>query len=185
MPWCFAIIWSVAQWAVEEALSLLIVCCGLPWNKYCSISLEFCLAGRLMVSLSTMLISSLPEKWSFCIFQHLVWILGLKPSVGGALKPGRAVEGPSTVSMIVYFSVNDYIVFSIIICKTYFYLFSRFWLQQLWLICHLYPAWFQNFLKTHSKKPYLVIKIICVYQTRQCFDSCYFSGTLMMCLYIT
>ncbi|KAJ7426113.1 Protein MON2 like protein [Willisornis vidua] len=28
---------------------------------------------------------------------HLVWILGLKPSVGGALKPGRAVEGPSTV----------------------------------------------------------------------------------------
>lgn len=30
--------------------------------------------------------------------QHLVWILGLKPGVGGALKPGRAVEGPSTVS---------------------------------------------------------------------------------------
>ncbi|XP_047242107.1 protein MON2 homolog isoform X1 [Girardinichthys multiradiatus] len=29
--------------------------------------------------------------------QHLVWILGLKPAVGGALKPGRAVEGPSTV----------------------------------------------------------------------------------------
>uniref|UniRef100_A0AAR2LKM8 Protein MON2 homolog n=1 Tax=Pygocentrus nattereri TaxID=42514 RepID=A0AAR2LKM8_PYGNA len=28
---------------------------------------------------------------------HLVWILGLKPGVGGALKPGRAVEGPSTV----------------------------------------------------------------------------------------
>ncbi|KAF3826058.1 hypothetical protein GH733_006172 [Mirounga leonina] len=28
---------------------------------------------------------------------HLVWILGLKPSSGGALKPGRAVEGPSTV----------------------------------------------------------------------------------------
>lgn len=31
-----------------------------------------------------------------------MWILGLKPSVGGALKPGRAVEGPSTVSMIVF-----------------------------------------------------------------------------------
>lgn len=31
--------------------------------------------------------------------QHLVWILGLKPGVGGALKPGRAVEGPSTVSV--------------------------------------------------------------------------------------
>lgn len=31
-------------------------------------------------------------------FKHLVWILGLKPGVGGALKPGRAVEGPSTVS---------------------------------------------------------------------------------------
>lgn len=30
--------------------------------------------------------------------KHLVWILGLKPGVGGALKPGRAVEGPSTVS---------------------------------------------------------------------------------------
>uniref|UniRef100_A0A3B3QB26 Protein MON2 homolog n=1 Tax=Paramormyrops kingsleyae TaxID=1676925 RepID=A0A3B3QB26_9TELE len=29
--------------------------------------------------------------------QHLVWILGLKPGTGGALKPGRAVEGPSTV----------------------------------------------------------------------------------------
>uniref|UniRef100_A0A673LAY6 Protein MON2 homolog n=1 Tax=Sinocyclocheilus rhinocerous TaxID=307959 RepID=A0A673LAY6_9TELE len=28
---------------------------------------------------------------------HLVWILGLKPAVGGVLKPGRAVEGPSTV----------------------------------------------------------------------------------------
>ncbi|RXN00212.1 Protein MON2-like [Acipenser ruthenus] len=28
---------------------------------------------------------------------HLVWILGLKPGSGGALKPGRAVEGPSTV----------------------------------------------------------------------------------------
>lgn len=54
-----------------------------------------------------------------------MWILGLKPSVGGALKPGRAVEGPSTVSMIVYFSVNDYIVFSIIICKTYFCLFFK------------------------------------------------------------
>lgn len=27
-----------------------------------------------------------------------MWILGLKPSGGGALKPGRAVEGPSTVS---------------------------------------------------------------------------------------
>lgn len=32
------------------------------------------------------------------LLQHLVWILGLKPAVGGALKPGRAVEGPSTVS---------------------------------------------------------------------------------------
>lgn len=31
-------------------------------------------------------------------FKHLVWILGLKPGMGGALKPGRAVEGPSTVS---------------------------------------------------------------------------------------
>lgn len=36
-----------------------------------------------------------------CFFpQHLVWILGLKPGVGGALKPGRAVEGPSTVCLI-------------------------------------------------------------------------------------
>lgn len=34
--------------------------------------------------------------------QHLVWILGLKPGVGGALKPGRAVEGPSTVSFSTY-----------------------------------------------------------------------------------
>ncbi|GAB5573993.1 protein MON2 homolog isoform X2 [Prionailurus iriomotensis] len=31
-----------------------------------------------------------------CHGAHLVWILGLKPSSGGALKPGRAVEGPST-----------------------------------------------------------------------------------------
>lgn len=80
---------------------------GVMWialNKYCRISLEFCLAGRLVAHLNTVLISSLPEKWSFCIFQHLVWILGLKPSVGGALKPGRAVEGPSTVSMMVFFS---------------------------------------------------------------------------------
>lgn len=34
------------------------------------------------------------------LLQHLVWILGLKPAVGGALKPGRAVEGPSTVSVL-------------------------------------------------------------------------------------
>lgn len=160
---------------------------GVLWialNKYSSTSLEFCLAGRLVASLSTMLISSLPEKWSFCIFQHLVWILGLKPSVGGALKPGRAVEGPSTVSMIVFQLMI--IQYSLLWSGRHISVFySRFWLQRLWLIYHLYPAWFQSFLKTHSKKPYLVIKILCVYQTWQCFDSSYFSGTLTMCLYIT
>lgn len=40
------------------------------------------------------------------ILQHLVWILGLKPSSGGALKPGRAVEGPSTVSSNNFYSVS-------------------------------------------------------------------------------
>ena len=59
------------------------------------------------------------------MFQHLVWILGLKPGVGGALKPGRAVEGPSTVSVIVRFTVNDYAVFSIAIYKTHFCLFFK------------------------------------------------------------
>lgn len=49
-----------------------------------------------------------------------MWILGLKPGVGGALKPGRAVEGPSTVSMIFHFTVNDYAVFSIAIHKDTF-----------------------------------------------------------------
>uniref|UniRef100_A0A674GBN8 Protein MON2 homolog n=1 Tax=Taeniopygia guttata TaxID=59729 RepID=A0A674GBN8_TAEGU len=41
----------------------------------------------------------LGTSWQLVLatLQHLVWILGLKPSVGGALKPGRAVEGPSTV----------------------------------------------------------------------------------------
>lgn len=29
--------------------------------------------------------------------QHLVWILGLKPSTGGSLKAGRANEAPNAV----------------------------------------------------------------------------------------
>lgn len=37
--------------------------------------------------------------------KHLVWILGLKPGMGGALKPGRAVEGPSTVSNVTRLSL--------------------------------------------------------------------------------
>uniref|UniRef100_A0A3Q4I201 Protein MON2 homolog n=1 Tax=Neolamprologus brichardi TaxID=32507 RepID=A0A3Q4I201_NEOBR len=43
----------------------------------------------------------LGTSWQLVLatLQHLVWILGLKPGVGGALKPGRAVEGPSTVSV--------------------------------------------------------------------------------------
>ncbi|XP_031420797.1 protein MON2 homolog isoform X1 [Clupea harengus] len=41
----------------------------------------------------------LGTSWQLVLatLQHLVWILGLKPGVGGVLKPGRAVEGPSTV----------------------------------------------------------------------------------------
>uniref|UniRef100_A0A673XMU4 Protein MON2 homolog n=1 Tax=Salmo trutta TaxID=8032 RepID=A0A673XMU4_SALTR len=41
----------------------------------------------------------LGTSWQLVLatLQHLVWILGLKPGFGGALKPGRAVEGPSTV----------------------------------------------------------------------------------------
>uniref|UniRef100_A0A8D0H6D4 Protein MON2 homolog n=1 Tax=Sphenodon punctatus TaxID=8508 RepID=A0A8D0H6D4_SPHPU len=41
----------------------------------------------------------LGTSWQLVLatLQHLVWILGLKPGIGGALKPGRAVEGPSTV----------------------------------------------------------------------------------------
>ncbi|KAJ8245507.1 hypothetical protein GJAV_G00271460 [Gymnothorax javanicus] len=41
----------------------------------------------------------LGTSWQLVLatLQHLVWILGLKPGTGGALKPGRAVEGPSTV----------------------------------------------------------------------------------------
>ncbi|XP_028666343.1 protein MON2 homolog isoform X1 [Erpetoichthys calabaricus] len=41
----------------------------------------------------------LGSSWQLVLatLQHLVWILGLKPGSGGALKPGRAVEGPSTV----------------------------------------------------------------------------------------
>ncbi|KAK1888516.1 Protein MON2 like [Dissostichus eleginoides] len=41
----------------------------------------------------------LGTSWQLVLatLQHLVWILGLKPGPGGALKPGRAVEGPSTV----------------------------------------------------------------------------------------
>ncbi|XP_046890871.1 protein MON2 homolog isoform X2 [Hypomesus transpacificus] len=41
----------------------------------------------------------LGSSWQLVLatLQHLVWILGLKPGAGGALRPGRAVEGPSTV----------------------------------------------------------------------------------------
>ncbi|KAL4612788.1 hypothetical protein GN956_G23196, partial [Arapaima gigas] len=41
----------------------------------------------------------LGTSWQLVLatLQHLVWILGLKPGSGGTLKPGRAVEGPSTV----------------------------------------------------------------------------------------
>lgn len=41
----------------------------------------------------------LGTSWQLVLatLQHLVWILGLKPGLGGALKPGRAAEGPSTV----------------------------------------------------------------------------------------
>lgn len=102
-------------------------------SKFCRISLEFCLAGRLPASSSTLLDSLLRGAWKGCfsendrfVFQHLVWILGLKPGVGGALKPGRAVEGPSTVSMImiVHFTVNDYVVFSVAVYKTFLSLFQ-------------------------------------------------------------
>uniref|UniRef100_S4RGZ0 Protein MON2 homolog n=1 Tax=Petromyzon marinus TaxID=7757 RepID=S4RGZ0_PETMA len=41
----------------------------------------------------------LGSAWQLVLstLQHLVWILGLKPAAGGALKPGRTSEGPSTV----------------------------------------------------------------------------------------
>ncbi|KAJ8269821.1 hypothetical protein COCON_G00124280 [Conger conger] len=43
--------------------------------------------------------AELGTAWKLVLatLQHLVWILGLKPGAGGALKPGRATEGPSTV----------------------------------------------------------------------------------------
>uniref|UniRef100_A0AAY4B3Y4 Protein MON2 homolog n=1 Tax=Denticeps clupeoides TaxID=299321 RepID=A0AAY4B3Y4_9TELE len=46
----------------------------------------------------------LGTSWQLVLatLQHLVWILGLKPGIGGVLKPGRAVEGPSTVSLYGY-----------------------------------------------------------------------------------
>lgn len=48
--------------------------------------------------------SSFSSPLQLLLLQHLVWILGLKPGVGGALKPGRAAEGPSTVSLPSFFN---------------------------------------------------------------------------------
>ncbi|XP_043565909.1 protein MON2 homolog isoform X1 [Chiloscyllium plagiosum] len=54
---------------------------------------------RTLLSLAHCHGSVLGTSWQLVLatLQHLVWILGLKPASGGALKPGRAVEGPSTV----------------------------------------------------------------------------------------
>uniref|UniRef100_A0A4W5R6D3 Protein MON2 homolog n=1 Tax=Hucho hucho TaxID=62062 RepID=A0A4W5R6D3_9TELE len=54
---------------------------------------------RTLLNLSHCHGAVLGTSWQLVLatLQHLVWILGLKPGVGGALKPGRAVEGPSTV----------------------------------------------------------------------------------------
>uniref|UniRef100_A0ABM5GFU8 Protein MON2 homolog n=1 Tax=Pogona vitticeps TaxID=103695 RepID=A0ABM5GFU8_9SAUR len=54
---------------------------------------------RTLLSLAHCHGGVLGTSWQLVLatLQHLVWILGLKPSVGGALKPGRPVEGPSTV----------------------------------------------------------------------------------------
>ncbi|KAK9399646.1 Protein MON2 like [Crotalus adamanteus] len=54
---------------------------------------------RTLLSLAHCHGAVLGTSWQLVLatLQHLVWILGLKPSIGGALKPGRAVEGPSTV----------------------------------------------------------------------------------------
>ncbi|XP_048357520.1 protein MON2 homolog isoform X3 [Sphaerodactylus townsendi] len=54
---------------------------------------------RTLLSLAHCHGAVLGTSWQLVLatLQHLVWILGLKPGVGGALKPGRAVEGPSTV----------------------------------------------------------------------------------------
>nr|XP_028603631.1 protein MON2 homolog isoform X2 [Podarcis muralis] len=54
---------------------------------------------RTLLSLAHCHGGVLGTSWQLVLatLQHLVWILGLKPGVGGALKPGRAVEGPSTV----------------------------------------------------------------------------------------
>uniref|UniRef100_A0AAQ5YSR5 Protein MON2 homolog n=1 Tax=Amphiprion ocellaris TaxID=80972 RepID=A0AAQ5YSR5_AMPOC len=58
--------------------------------------------GTVVVRTHIHIHTVLKTQWLHLIFNilihiHLVWILGLKPGVGGALKPGRAVEGPSTV----------------------------------------------------------------------------------------
>uniref|UniRef100_A0A8C6YDN9 Protein MON2 homolog n=1 Tax=Naja naja TaxID=35670 RepID=A0A8C6YDN9_NAJNA len=54
---------------------------------------------RTLLSLAHCHGAVLGTSWQLVLatLQHLVWILGLKPGIGGALKPGRAVEGPSTV----------------------------------------------------------------------------------------
>ncbi|XP_076127659.1 protein MON2 homolog isoform X2 [Alosa pseudoharengus] len=54
---------------------------------------------RTLLNLSHCHGAVLGTSWQLVLatLQHLVWILGLKPGVGGVLKPGRAVEGPSTV----------------------------------------------------------------------------------------
>lgn len=56
--------------------------------------------NNAVISIPVYVCSVLMFSLLFVLSQHLVWILGLKPGVGGALKPGRAVEGPSTVCLI-------------------------------------------------------------------------------------
>lgn len=151
------ILWFwIFMWPIEKKLWFCSWHILTALSKYCSIFLEFCLVGMLPASLNSFAAvwRSFHAENHLRVFQHLVWILGLKPGVGGALKPGRAVEGPSTVSKVVHFVVNNYVVFSVAICKIHFCLFSRFWLQQLWLIYQLYPTYYQDFLKARSKKTY-------------------------------
>uniref|UniRef100_A0A3Q2YK08 Protein MON2 homolog n=1 Tax=Hippocampus comes TaxID=109280 RepID=A0A3Q2YK08_HIPCM len=76
-----------------------VVAVGQPLSAQPQLTAKNIQCMRTLLNLAHCHGAVLGTSWQLVLatLQHLVWILGLKPSAGGALKPGRAVEGPSTV----------------------------------------------------------------------------------------
>lgn len=131
MPPFFAIIWVwVLMWAVEEALILLMVYFVLPWVSSVefllnSVWLEDCQLAHVHHPFPSK--RSLKKlffwKWSFCISAPCV-DSGTEAWCWGCVKTWKSCRRAQHSKHDHDFTVNDYVVFSVAVCKTFLSLFQ-------------------------------------------------------------